>query len=383
MVCHTPSTIGSKPHFLEGRHIVEWNLCLEAAPGRACGWGMAHSAVGERVSADARQRSHVEGWLLYNDKGTRVQRSHAGQVLCVVQGPAQAIIALKRVGASSRDAAGSRCSICSSGGPYVLEFRCSLSKWCTRCTRDATGHFVRSGQKRRNDSETGGGGDRDDDDGGAESDTHDDSDSSDSDSDGGSDRHAAGNRTPSSSSSCSPAAAAGGGGGSGGGSGRTWLGSPTRTTSDGRVIKRRRFTSSLRVYECDWRLVLRAQPFPLDQQAFEELQKSLRVAVMCGICGVACATPQALAAHEKAGCPPRELVCSLCRRASKTRQGLQQHQNVCPGRAPRWCVMVVEVCDVHTDHPRLLDKRDYSGTKKFAEVYHKALGAVWNASTRR
>ncbi len=24
-------TIGSKPHFLEGRHIVEWNLCLEAA----------------------------------------------------------------------------------------------------------------------------------------------------------------------------------------------------------------------------------------------------------------------------------------------------------------------------------------------------------------
>ena len=189
MVCHTPSTIGSKPHFLEGRHIVEWNLCLEAAPGRACGWGMAHSAVGERVSADARQRSHVEGWLLYNDKGTRVQRSHAGQVLCVVQGPAQAIIALKRVGASSRDAAGSRCSICSSGGPYVLEFRCSLSKWCTRCVRgDATGHFVRSGQKRRNDSETGGGGDRDDDDGGAESDTHDDSDSSDSDSDGGSDR---------------------------------------------------------------------------------------------------------------------------------------------------------------------------------------------------
>jgi hypothetical protein len=217
MVCHTPSTIGSKPHFLEGRHIVEWNLCLEAAPGRACGWGMAHSAVGERVSADARQRSHVEGWLLYNDKGTRVQRnhagqyndkgtrvqrSHAGQVLCVVQGPAQAIIALKRVGASSRDAAGSRCSICSSGGPYVLEFRCSLSKWCTRCTRDATGHFVRSGQKRRNDSETGGGGDRDDDDGGAESDTHDDSDSSDSDSDGGSDRDAAGNWTPSSFSSC-------------------------------------------------------------------------------------------------------------------------------------------------------------------------------------
>ena len=202
MVCHTPSTIGSKPHFLEGRHIVEWNLCFEAAPGRACGWGMAHSAVGERVSADARQRSHVEGWLLYNDKGTRVQRSHAGQVLCVVQGPAQAIIALKRVGASSRDAAGSRCSICSPGGPYVLEFRCSLSKWCTRCTRDATGHFVRSGQKRRNDSETGGGGDRDDDDGGAESDTHDDSDSSDSDSDGGSDRDAARNWTPSSFSSC-------------------------------------------------------------------------------------------------------------------------------------------------------------------------------------
>jgi hypothetical protein len=116
-----------------------------------------------------------------------------------------------------------------------------------------------------------------------------------------------------------------GGGGSDGGSGRPWLGSPTRTTSDGRVIKRRRFKSSLRVYECDWRLVLRAQPFPPDQQAFEKLQKSLRVAVMCGTCGVACATPQALAAHEKAGCPPRELVCSLCRRASKTRQGLQQH----------------------------------------------------------
>jgi hypothetical protein len=36
-----------------------------------------------------------------------------------------------------------------------LEFRCSQSKSCTRCVRDATGHFVRSGQKRRNDSETG------------------------------------------------------------------------------------------------------------------------------------------------------------------------------------------------------------------------------------
>ena len=371
-----------------------------------------------RVSEEANRRRVTDPWI-YQDDLTSIRHAlKRGAVLIVVPDKATALRELKRIAKIVQRSTQSRSSNCSNNPPFVVVLRCALSKWSTRQTRLANGRLGCKAKGATGDGAGGGGGEtaarvgcdsnnhdhhnHDNGDEEEEGDCNDDE-ADDDDNDGG-----------------------GGGGGGGGGddddeeeddeSGSTGGSDDDSDTGEGsgdgnddsdgdgtggrgvpavaplRKRRSRKYTYSFKAYECDARVALRAQPLESSVLAAAEAEArrvQLQRELACSLCGNRFSTKQALGGHRRhcGGAGAGMTVCKTCLKPVKA-TALPHHLCALPAAAAppselRWCVVVDDVWDCHTDHDLPFTRRTVTVAKEIMKAYQEAVGGAPSAATRR